>query len=89
LHRLILIQKRVVRSIAKAEYHAPSEPIFKELKILKVMEINSLQKGTFMFSYCNNLLPRSDDNLFVSGSQIIIIILELLEIRVRIDVVQL
>ena len=70
LHRLTLIQKRVVRSIAKAEFLSPSEPIFKELKILKVMEINSLQKGTFMFSYCNNLLPRSYDNLFVSGSQI-------------------
>ena len=69
-YRLILIQKRIVRSIAKAEYLAPSEPIFKELKILKVMEINSLQNGTFMFSYCNNLLPRSYDNLFVSGSQI-------------------
>jgi hypothetical protein len=69
LHRLILIQKRIVRSIANAEYLAPSEPIFTELKILKVMEINSLQKGTFMLSYCNNLLLRSYDNLFVSGSQ--------------------
>lgn len=33
-------------------------------------EINFLQKGIFMFSYCNQLLPRSYDNFFVSGSAI-------------------
>ena len=70
LKRLILLQKQIVRTIEKADYLASSEPIFKKLEILKVTEIYSLQKGIFMFSYCNHLLPASFNNLFISGSQV-------------------
>ena len=58
LHRLILFQKRTVWIIDNKDYRALWEPSFKNLKIwLKVFEINSLQTGIFMFSYCNHLLP--------------------------------
>ena len=68
---LILLQKQIVRSIERAEdYLASSEPIFKKLEALKVTEINSLQKGIFMFSYCNHLLPACFNDLFISGSQV-------------------
>ena len=53
-----------------ADYLASSEPIFKKLEILKVTGIYSLQKGIFMFSYCNQLLPTSFNDLFISGSQV-------------------
>ena len=68
LHRIILLQKRVVWTIDNKDYRGPSDPSFKNLKVLKVFEINSLQTGIFMFSYCNHLLPSSLDNLFTSGS---------------------
>jgi hypothetical protein len=44
-----------------------SQPIFKKLGLLTLVDINLFQNGVFMYCYCNHLLPRSYDNVFVSG----------------------
>ena len=66
----LLLQKRCVRIITKADFCAPSDPILKELSILTISKVNSLQKVCFMYSYSNNLLPSCFDNFFLSGDQI-------------------
>ena len=63
IHWIILLQKRIVRIIDNKDYRAPSDPSFKNLKILKVFKFNSFQTSiTYVFScsfivtiYC--LLP--------------------------------
>jgi hypothetical protein len=50
LHRIILLQKRVVRILSRSNFDAHTDPIFKELHIMKFRDICSLQMGQFMFS---------------------------------------
>ena len=61
LHRLVILQKRVVRIISKSNF----DPIFKEFHILKFDDIHSLQLGKFMYSYKNSLLPSKFKNAFI------------------------
>jgi hypothetical protein len=56
LNRLILLQKKVVRTIDNADRLAFSQPIFKKLGLLTLVDINLFQKGVFMYCYCNHLL---------------------------------
>ena len=56
LYRINLLQKRVIRIINREAYDAPSDPIFKDLNILKLHDIYLLQLGIFMYKYQNNLL---------------------------------
>ena len=49
LNRIILLQKRVVRCINKDAYDAHTDPIFKELRILKFNDIYLLNLGIYVF----------------------------------------
>ena len=57
LHKLEILQKRAVRMIANVYYLESTKPIFYELKLLKVKEIFTLQRATFMFKIKCKLLP--------------------------------
>ena len=46
-----------MRGINKDAYDAHTDPIFKELRILKFNDIYLLNLGKFMYSYQNGLLP--------------------------------
>ena len=70
LQRIYLLQKRAVRSISKADYKAPSKPLFTKLNILDIFSIYSLQVGTFMYHYHNNMLPLSFCQTFQTGNQL-------------------
>ena len=65
LNRLLLLQNQVVRTITKHALDAHTEPIFKELGILKLNEIYILQIGKLMYLYKNGLLPYSFNNVFL------------------------
>ena len=41
-NRLIKLQKRIIRTISRSKYHAHTNPLFKELFILKLPDIVSL-----------------------------------------------
>ena len=62
----LLLQKRAVWAISKADYEASSEPLFAKfnLKILDVFSIYSLQVSSFMYLYHNDALPISFTQIF-------------------------
>ncbi len=53
----IKLQKKVIRILNLCKYNAHTEPIFKELKLLKVNDILKLQELKFYFKYKNWKLP--------------------------------
>lgn len=52
-----LLQKRIVRLIAKPDYLANFAPLFCHLKLFDIFRINCLSIAVFMYSYRHNLLP--------------------------------
>ena len=59
LNRLILLQKRTVRIVNKKPFDAHTDPLFRDLKFLKIVDIYSLHLGKLMYSYNNNILRPS------------------------------
>ena len=54
---LAKVQKRAVRLITLSKYNAHTEPIFKQLRILKLQHLCTLQELKFCYRLENNLLP--------------------------------
>ena len=50
LIRLEILQKRVIRTIAKTSFDAHTDPVFQNLGILKFHDIYLMQLGLFMYS---------------------------------------
>ena len=67
---LITLQKRAMRIITFSKPDEHSEPLFKELEILKLGDLVSLHNALFLYQYHKNLLPSSFDNFFQSVSSI-------------------
>ena len=73
LKKVVTLQKRAIRIISKSKFHAHTDPLFKELKMLKldsvvrfhicIVNIN-YDICKFMFLYRHGLLPESFDNMF-------------------------
>ena len=57
LTRIVLLQKRAVRIIAKVGYRESTAEIFKELKLLRVDQINELEISILMFKYNSGKAP--------------------------------
>ena len=70
LNRLHLLQKRVIRIIAKSHYLAHTNNIFKQLRVLTVYELGRLQLGEFMYRSEKGLLPNSLQNWFRYNSDV-------------------
>ena len=64
LDKIITLQKRAIRTIKFAEFDAPSSPLFKELKVLKIQDFVTLQNCLFVHDFLNNTLPDCFQNLF-------------------------
>jgi hypothetical protein len=69
LNSLLLMQKRAVRAITNACYGAHTKPLFSQLKLLDIYQINIFYSAKFMFPYHNHLLPSSFHMIFNTGSQ--------------------
>ena len=61
--RIYKLQKRVVRILSRNKYNAHTEPIFKELKILKISDTLKLQVLKFYYKLVNNMIPEYFNNL--------------------------
>ena len=61
---IFMIQKRCIRNVAGSQYNAHTDPLFKELKILKFHDLFEFSCNKFMFKFTNNLLPNSFCNMF-------------------------
>ena len=55
--RLLKIQKKVVRIITLSGYSSHSEPLFKQLNMLKIADQLRLQELQFYFKYIHKNLP--------------------------------
>jgi len=65
LVKLFRIQKRAIHLIANSEWNAHTAPLFRDLKILTIHQLNLLQVALFMFKIFNNLLPQYFIDMFV------------------------
>ena len=70
LSRIYYLQKRVVRAVTDSEYRTHTAPLFSKLKILDILQINTLDFAKIMLRYHNNLLPPLFFNLFMTISQL-------------------
>ena len=70
LNRLILLQKRAIRIIAKTTYLAHTRPLFKQYRILKLQQINIFVLGRFMFRLHDKDLPVVFDQMFTRNTSL-------------------
>ena len=70
LVRLEILQKRVVRTIAKTDPYAHTDPIFRNLGISKLHDMHLLQLGLFMYSHQYRTLPLKFDCKFTLQKEI-------------------
>ena len=64
LTRLTILQKRAIRIVSRSGCDAHTDPIFKELRFLKMKGIYLLQLGQFMYSFSTGNLPSKFDSFF-------------------------
>ena len=70
LSKMYILQKKAVRIITKSHVQSPSAPLFKELQILSIYDLITLNTLIFMYSINANILPDKFSNMFVSNSNI-------------------
>ena len=70
VNSIFLSQKKIVRSVTNSSWDAHSAPLFRNLELLSIYDVNTLQIGTFVFQFFNNLLPSSFNSFFITRSQI-------------------
>ena len=66
---LFILQKKAIRICSNSAYLAHTDPLFKQLKSLKLQDIHTYQAALFMFKYSKNLLPFFHD-AFIPNSDI-------------------
>ena len=57
LHKLEVLQNRAVRIVTGSPYRASSSPLYKQLNLLKFIDIHKLQITQFMYKIRHTLLP--------------------------------
>ena len=70
LNKIITLQKRAMRTIKFADFHAHSDPFFKELKVLKIQDFVKLQNCLFVHDFLNKKLPDCFENYFQTLSDV-------------------
>ena len=69
-NRIFKLQKKAVRSIAKAKYNSHTEPLFQLLNLLKISDLYQLKLLKFYFKLRNGTLPCYFNNLFPYNADI-------------------
>src|SRR6218665_991645 len=70
LSRLVILQKRAIRVVARVSSREHTGPIFSRLKILNIEQIKTFQVGEFMYKYHHGLLPLAFRGFFKLGTKI-------------------
>jgi len=65
IYKLTILQKKMIRIICQVKPRDHTDPLFKELGIIKVVNIYNYLIGKFMYRWSNNLLPTMFDDLFI------------------------
>ena len=64
LNSLFLLQKKMIRIMTFAPYHAHTEPIFNSLELLPVEKIFIDRVSIVMFKFSSNMLPDPTAKLY-------------------------
>ena len=64
INKIDILQKRWIRNVSLKSFKAHTEPLFKNLGILKLSDKLSYCQSLFMHKYRNNKLPNSFSNIF-------------------------
>ena len=64
LKKVETLQKKCIRNVALKKSVSHTEPIFKDLRILKFADKLSFSRLTFVHQYRHNKLPESFSNIF-------------------------
>ena len=67
-NKIVIMQKKAIRIIAWAKYNDHTEPLFKELKVLKLDDLN-FKLAKYMYSYTKGSLPTLMD-MFITNTDI-------------------
>ena len=67
--KLEKVQKRAVRVIVNGRYNSHTEPIFKNLQLLKLHDLCALNDLKFCYKYLNGMLPSYFTSMFVRHSE--------------------
>ena len=70
INSILLLQKRAMRLITNSRYLSPTDPLFSQLRSLKINDIHALQTAIFMHKYTFNQLPKVFDNFFTPNFNI-------------------
>jgi len=68
LKKIMVMQKKSVRIIVKAKYNEHTDPIFKELKILRLEDIYKLNIAKYMFGI--HTLPVNINKIVINNRQV-------------------
>ena len=71
-NRLLALQKKAIRAVTNSKYNAHTEPLFKNLRLLKCSDLCALQCYKFCFKLENRLLPMYfiQNDLFIKNASI-------------------
>ena len=67
---ILRLQKKALRICTHSHYIAHTDPIFHNLKRLKIADIHTFHTAIFMYKFSTNTLPKSFQNIFVYNRNI-------------------
>ena len=65
VHKLFLIQKRIIRIINNTNYRHYTDPLFKANKIYKITDLYKCHVSSFMYDLTHHILPGSFERYIV------------------------
>ena len=69
-NRIFKLQKRALRIMTNSKYNAHTEPLFKELEMLKVSDIFDVQCMKFWYKFVNKSLPKYFGTIFTFNNEL-------------------
>ena len=70
INLLFKLQKKAIRTICNSKYNSHTEPLFKDLQLLKVQDLLKLNEFKFYYKLKNELLPSYMRQMFTQISEI-------------------
>ena len=70
LHRLYVLQEKIIRIIYGVRPRTHTEPLYKALHILNVDQVRDFSIALFMYKLMNHMLPSVFENMFIKTSDV-------------------
>ena len=74
LKRIVTFQKEAIRIVAKVPFDSHTDPIFRDLEVLKLIYVVLFHLGKFMFFFSKGLLRNSFNDMLRLANHIYILI---------------